>query len=139
MHPVTRLGRVIQQLRSFGDLHANELEVMAVALDDAGATELAQRLRAYRDVQRDEAAMVIEELVDIQSDMTAAAQPPAPLEVPAEPPGVARDPAINSPKRAKWLAEQAAEQAAEEERLKQPLSRRELFGRVAQKEDDGEG
>ena len=132
MHPVTRLNRVIQQLRSFGDLHANELELMAVALEDAGATELAQRLRAYRDVQRDEAGMVIEELVDIQGDMAAAA-PPAPLEVPPEPPGVARDPAINSPKRAKWLAEQAAE----EERLRQPLSRRDLFERVAQKDDEG--
>ena len=52
MHPVTRLGRVIQQLRSFGDLHASELEMMAVALDAAGAADLAQRLRAYRDVQR---------------------------------------------------------------------------------------
>jgi hypothetical protein len=133
MHPVTRLGRVIQQLRSFGDLHANELELMAVALEDAGATELAQRLRAYRDVQRDEAGMVIEELVDIQSDMAAGAQPPAPVEAPPEAPGVARDPAINSPRRAKWLAEQAAE----EERLRQPLSRRDLFERVAQKDDEG--
>ena len=75
MHPVTRLGRVIQQLRSFGDLHANELEMMAVALDAAGAAELAQRLRAYRDVQRDEAAMVVDELVDVQTDMAAAVQP----------------------------------------------------------------
>ena len=132
MHPVTRLGRVIQQLRSFGDLHANELEMMAVALDAAGAADLAQRLRAYRDVQRDEAAMVVDELVDVQSDMAAAAQPPEPLEVPPSAPGVARDPAINSPKRAQWLAEQAAE----EERLKQPLSRRDLFGKVAQKDDE---
>jgi len=132
MHPVTRLGRVIQQLRSFGDLHANELETLAVALDAAGAADLAQRLRAYRDVQRDEAAMVVDELVDVQSDMTAAAQPPEPLEVPPSAPGVARDPAINSPKRAQWLAEQAAEEA----RLKQPLSRRDLFGKVAQKDDE---
>ena len=132
MHPVTRLGRVIQQLRSFGDLHANELETLAVALDAAGAADLAQRLRAYRDVQRDEAAMVVDELVDVQSDMAAAAQAPVPLEVPPSAPGVARDPAINSPKRAQWLAEQAAE----EERLKQPLSRRDLFGKVAQKDDE---
>ena len=132
MHPVTRLGRVIQQLRSFGDLHANEFETLAVALDAAGAADLAQRLRAYRDVQRDEAAMVVDELVDVQSDMAAAAQPPEPLEVPPSAPGVARDPAINSPKRAQWLAEQAAEEA----RLKQPLSRRDLFGKVAQKDDD---
>src|SRR5438270_13857359 len=107
MHPVTRLGRVIQQLRSFGDLHANELEMMAVALDAAGAADLAQRLRAYRDVQRDEAAMVVDELVDVQTDMAAAAQPqpqpPEPVEVPPTAPGGARDPAISSPKRAKWL------------------------------------
>jgi len=134
MHPVTRLGRVIQQLRSFGDLHANELEMMAVALDAAGAADLAQRLRAYRDVQRDEAAMVVDELVDVQRDMAAAAlpQPVEPLELPPGAPGVARDPAISSPKRAKWLADQASE----EERLKQPLSRRDLFGKVAQKDDD---
>jgi hypothetical protein len=130
MHPMTRLGRVIQQLRSFGDLHASELEMMAVALDEAGATELARRLRAYRDVQRDEAAMVVDELTDIQNDMAAGAQPSGPREAPA---GSAQDPAAHSPKRAQWLAEQAAE----EERLKQPLSRRDLFGKVAQKDDEG--
>src|SRR5438132_8267609 len=122
MHPVTRLGRVIQQLRSFSDLHAGELEGLAVELDAVGAGEVAQRLRAYRDVQRDEAAMVVDELVDVQRDMAAAAlpQPVEPLELPPGAPGVARDPAISSPKRAKWLADQASE----EERLKQPLSRR---------------
>jgi hypothetical protein len=130
MHPVTRLGRVIQQLRSFGDLHANELEVMAEALDAAGQGDLAQRLRAYRDVQRDEAAMVADELTDLQNDMAAAVQPSQPVEVHAD---VTRDPAASSPRRAKWLAEQTAE----EERLKQPLSRRDLFGRVAQNDDDG--
>ena len=137
MHPVTRLGRVIQQLRSFGDLHASELETMAATLDQAGAAELAQRLRAYRDVQRDEATMVVDELTDIQNDMMATAQPSAPLEAPPAAPGAAHDPAVNSPRRAQWLAEQAAEQAAEEERLKQPLSRRDLFEKVAQKDDEG--
>ena len=34
MHPVTRLGRVVQQLKSFSDLHASELEMMADELDD---------------------------------------------------------------------------------------------------------
>jgi hypothetical protein len=130
MHPVTRLGRVIQQLRSFGDLHASELEMMAVALEAAGAADLAQRLRAYRDVQRDEATMVVDELTDLQSDMAVDTQPSAPLEAPA---GSAQDPAASSPKRAKWLAEQTAE----EERLKQPMSRRDLFGKVAQKDDEG--
>lgn len=116
--PSTRLGRVIQQLRSFGELHANELEAMALELDGAGATDLAARLRAYRDIQRDEADLVVQELVDIQSDM------------PAE--EVGAPDAANSPRRAKWLAEQQAE----EERLREPLSRRELFNRVAQKDED---
>src|SRR5919197_2819978 len=128
MHPVTRLGRVIQQLRSFGDLHANELELMAAELDGAGATDLAQRLRAYRDVQRNEATMVVDELLDIQNDM-AAAQPSEPLEAPPAVPGAAGDPAINSPRRAKWLAE--------EERRRQPLSRRDLFQRVTPRAEDG--
>jgi hypothetical protein len=128
MHPVTRLGRVIQQLRSFGDLHAGELEVMAQELETAGATEVAARLRIYRDVQRDEAQMVVDELLDIQTHMSAAAlpaepQPPQPAPLAA---GVL-DPAANSPRRAKWLAEQAAEA----ERLKQPFSRRDFFNRGA--------
>ena len=127
MHPVTRLGRIIQQLRSFGELHANELEAMASDLDAAGSAELAMRLRAYRDVQRDESSMVVLELVDIQRDMAEAAQPE---ELAA--PTTGHDPAINSPKRAKWLAEQAAE----EERLRQPISRRELFDRVANPGED---
>jgi hypothetical protein len=100
-------------------LHANELEAMAMELDNAGANDLAARLRAYRDIQRDEANMVVEELVDIQSDMPED----APL---------TGDPAANSARRAKWLAEQQAE----EERLREPLSRRELFNRVAQKDED---
>jgi hypothetical protein len=130
MHPVTRLGRVIQQLKSFGALHAGELEAMAADLDAAGAPDSAARLRLYRDVQRDEAQMVVDELVDIQTDMSAA--PPQPPSAP--PPAAAglHDPAINSPKRAKWLAEQAAEA----ERLKAPLSRRDLFNRANPKADE---
>jgi hypothetical protein len=124
MHPVTRLGRIIQQLRSFSDLHANELETMATDLDTAGSTDLAARLRAYRDVQRDEATMVVDELVDIQQDMIAADQPETP-------PPAGGDPAINSPRRAKWLAEQAAEA----ERLRQPVSRRNLFERITNSTD----
>src|SRR5713226_9022045 len=81
MHPVTRLGRVIQQLRSFGELHAGELEALAAELDDPSASDVAGRLRIYRDVQRDEAQMIVDELVDIQSDMAATgqAEEPAPL------------------------------------------------------------
>ena len=129
MHPVTRLGRIIQQLQSFGELHANELEGMALELDAAGSAEVASRVRAYRDVQRDEAAMVVQELEDIRGDMAA--------EAPAQevlPPNDGRDPAINSPRRAKWLAEQEAEA----ERLRQPVSRRELFERIANPTDEGQ-
>jgi hypothetical protein len=126
MHAVTRLGRVIQQLRSFGDLHASELEALAAELEDAAAPLLAARLRALRDVQRDEGQIVVDELADIQRDAetTAAA---APL-------SDAHDPAINSPRRARWLAEQAAEA----ERLKQPFSRRDLFSRGAPTTDVGQ-
>jgi hypothetical protein len=116
---------VIQQLRSFADLHASELEGMAAELEAAGSADEASRLRAYRDVQRDEAAMVVQELVDIRDDMAAAAEP-------EQPQPVGHDPAVNSPKRARWLAEQAAEA----ERLRQPVSRRNLFGRIANPGED---
>jgi len=123
MHPVTRLGRVIQQLKSFGELHAAELEALAAELDSTNPTDVSARLRIYREVQRDEAQIVIDELVDIQNDTAAARQ----LEELATPAPVtatgATDPAINSPRRARWLAEQAAE----EERRRQPLSRRDFF------------
>ena len=129
MHPVTRLGRIIQQLQSFGDLHASELDMMAQDLDAAGAADVAARLRAYRDVQRDEARMVVQELVDIRDDMTAAVQPE---DVPQTPPTAGHDPAVNSARRAKWLAEQAAEA----ERLRQPVSRRDLFEHIANPGED---
>jgi type II secretory pathway component HofQ len=125
MHPVTRLGRVVQQLRSFGELHANELDLMAAELEAAGATDVAQRLRDYRDLQRDEAQLVVDELVDLRADMQVAA---VESETPGDPAaGSAGDPAVNSPRRARWLADQAAEA----ERLREPISRRGLFGRVA--------
>jgi hypothetical protein len=125
MHPVTRLGRVIHQVRSFGDLHAAELEAVALELDAAGAPDAATRLRIYRDVQRDEAQMVVDELVDIQADVAASAPPPEVAE-----PG--SDPAANSPRRARWLAEQTAEA----ERLKAPMSRRDLFNPAGPKAED---
>ena len=136
MHPVTRLGRVIQQLRSFGELHAGELEALAAELGSANPADVAARLRIYRDVQRDEAQLIVDELVDIQADMAAteqAANDPTNTVDPtaARSPSGARDPAINSPRRAKWLAEQAAE----EERRRQPLSRRDFFGGGAKPED----
>jgi metal-dependent amidase/aminoacylase/carboxypeptidase family protein len=121
MHPVTRLGRVIQQLTSFGELHAGELETLAAELE-ATSADVAARLRVYRDVQRDEAQMIVDELVDLQADMAATDQAElAPTEAATVPAG--SDPAINSPRRARWLAEQAEE----EERRRQPLSRRDFF------------
>ena len=146
MHPVTRLGRVIQQLRSFGDLHAGELEGMAQTLDTLGQWDVASQLRQYRDIQRDEAQMVVDELLDLQRDMAAAepspgvpspaasGEPGAPAAAAGE--AVPGDPAINSPRRAKWLAEEAARQAAEAERLRAPLSRRDLFGRATRPPED---
>ncbi len=120
MHPVTRLGRVIQQLRSFGELHAGELESLAAELDSADPSDVAARLRIYRDVQRDEALMIVDELVEIQADMAAKAEQdePAPLTASGS-----RDPALNSPRRARWLADRAVQ----DERRRQPRSRRDLF------------
>jgi hypothetical protein len=123
MHPVTRLGRVIQQLRSFGELHASELEALAAELDTTSAADTAARLRVYRDIQRDEAQMVVDELVDLQTEM-ATTDPSEVAPAAAVAPAGPSDPAINSPRRARWLAEQAAE----EERRRQPLSRRDFFG-----------
>jgi hypothetical protein len=132
MHSVTRLGRVIQQLRSFAELHAGELEALAAELDTPSPSDVAARLRIYRDVQRDEAQMIVDELVDIQTDMAAAQQAATGQTEAAVVPTAAgsRDPAVNSPRRAKWLAEQAAE----EERRRQPLSRRNFFGGGAKPE-----
>jgi len=118
-----RLGRVIQQLQSFGELHANELESLAGELDNAGASDLAIKLRAILDIQRNEAEMVVQELVDIRVELGDDSLPPTPA---------GADPAANSARRAQWLAEQEAEA----ERLREPISRRELFNRVAQKDDE---
>ncbi len=127
MHPVTRLGRVVQQLTSFSDLHATDLEVLAAELDGV-APDIAQRLRLFRQVQSDEAQLVVDELRDIQSHLRPAEAPPADApSPPATSPtaltplrAAGTDPAVDSPKRARWLAEQAR-------RAQRPLSRRDLF------------
>ena len=111
-HPVTRLGRVVQQLRSFADLHAAELESLAAELEAAELPDLAARVRVFRDVQRDEGQLVVDELVDIQTDIASA----EPAQESAQEPDP--EPWKASPKRAQWLAEQT-----------RPRSRRELFGR----------
>ena len=121
--PVTRLGRVIQQLRSFADLHASELTGLA---DEIESADVADRLRAVRDIQRDEAVMLAQELVDLQDDLVSGSS------TESVPVAAGGDPAVNSPRRAKWLAEQEAEA----ERLRDPISRRELFERVANPGED---
>ena len=125
MHPVTRLGRVIQQLRSFDALHSGELEAMARDLEASGAPDVAIRLRTYIDMQRDESDIVVTELADIQTDVSTGAPP-------SEEAAPGGDPAVNSPRRARWQAEQAAEA----ERLKAPMSRRDLFNPAGPKAED---
>ena len=124
MHPVTRLGRVIQQLRSFGDLHASEFDALAAELDAAGLNEVAAKIRVYRDVQRDEGQLVIDELLDIQGDVIRTAEPVAPPP-PDAPVATPEDQWLASPRRAQWLAEQAERDA----QARAPRSRREFFGR----------
>jgi hypothetical protein len=131
MHPVTRIGRVLQQIRSFTTLHASELEGLTAELEAAGQSELATRLRVFQSLHSQEAAMIVEELAHVQAELdrdVRAAQPLAPAsQTPGAGPDV--DPALidhaaNSPKRARWQAEQARH--AEEAR--RPRTRREIFG-----------
>jgi hypothetical protein len=185
MHPVTRLGRVLQQVRSFTSLHASELEGLAAELEAAGQGELAARLRVFQGLHSQEAGLILDELADVRAEMDRemplTPRPPLPcagegeprrssgaergegepvgasLAAPAGGETAARemvgglretlgeereiaggaspaptggeaslvDPAANSPKRARWLAEQARQ--AEEAR--RPRSRRDLFTR----------
>jgi hypothetical protein len=119
-HPVTRLDRVVQQLRSFGQLHSAELEALAVELETI-APDLAGRLQAFLAMQRDDGQLVIDELADIRADMSRDASASA-----TENRREWNDPAVDSPKRARWLAEQAAR----DEQLRRPRSRRHLLGGV---------
>jgi hypothetical protein len=115
-HPVTRLGRVVQQMRSFGDLHAAELESLAGELDHAQLMESAAKVRAFASMQRDEARLVVDELADIQTDLSTAAAAGLSEEVPTE--EAPAEAWKSSPKRAAWLAEQT-----------RPRTRRDLFSR----------
>ena len=112
MHLVTRVGRVVQQLRSFGDLHASELEALAVELDGASLEELATKVRAFASMQLDESQIVIDELQDIQGELASASSVESETATPPE------EAWKDSPKRAQWLAEQT-----------RPRSRREFFSR----------
>jgi len=134
MHPVTRIGRVLQQIRSYTTLHGSELEGLAVDLEAAGQPELAARLRIFQGLHTQEAGLIADELSDVQAELDREALPSAPSASDSDAASAdgspasdaARfDPAANSPKRARWLAEQARQ--AEEDR--RPRSRRDLFTR----------
>jgi hypothetical protein len=92
----------------------------------AAALRLAERLRrleqqisAFKELHATELQMILDELADIAREVEDRPTPGADA-VGGE--GAGGDPAANSPKRAKWLAEQ--------ERRKRPTSRREfLLGR----------
>jgi hypothetical protein len=125
---------VLQQLRSFTALHASELDGLASELEGAGQAELAARLRIFQTLHTQEAGLIVDELADVQAELDragAATESSAAAPEPASA-GPAVDPALidhaaNSPKRARWLAEQArqAEEAC------RPRTRRDLFTRGA--------
>ena len=96
---VIRLKRLEQQIRAFRELHTREIADFATKLDAIGK------------LQADELQLILDQLADIVADLTPSDERPA-----ATP---TSDPAAESPKRAKWLAEQ--------ERKSTPLSRRELL------------
>ena len=76
-----------------------------------------QQVRVFKDLHQSELQIILEELTDIakqvEAERAAAASPAQPTDVDPD------DPAASSPKRAKWLAEQANKAA--------PKSRRELL------------
>src|SRR5207244_4112468 len=83
-----------------------------------------QQIRAFKELHASELQIVLDELADIAGEVEASRGAPLPgPEAPVD------DPAANSPKRAKWLAEQ--------ERKQRPQSRRELlFGRGEEPRSD---
>ena len=83
-----------------------------------------QQIRAFKELHASELQLVLDELADIAGEVEASRGAPLPgPEAPVD------DPAANSPKRAKWLAEQ--------ERKQRPQSRRELlFGRGEEPRSD---
>ena len=76
-----------------------------------------QQVRVFKELHQSELQIILDELTDIakqvEAERAAAASPAQPTDVDPD------DPAASSPKRAKWLAEQANKAA--------PKSRRELL------------
>ncbi len=82
LHPVTRLRRLQQQVRSFAGLHAAELSALAHELREDGHEGHAARLTAFQVLHDQEAALVLEELTDLASDLAAGAGPSSPESAP---------------------------------------------------------
>jgi len=135
LHPATRLGRVLQQLRSFARLHSDELGGVIEQLEAREQPDLAASLRAYRRIHEQEASMVLDELTDIQTGLVDVGQetrsPPDRAATPVQPESSLQDPAAESPKRARWLAQQS-------QRAKEAISRRAFFSRRAHDPVGGE-
>ena len=100
-----RLQRLEQQLRSFRDLHTAELG------------ELAEKLQALARLHADELQLLLAELADITAEL-GRQRGGALRRAEAEP---GEDPAAASPKRARWLAEEARRMQP------QAVSRRDLL------------
>lgn len=93
-----RLRRLETQVRAFRDLHGRDL------------AETAERLAAIAKVQADELQMILDELTAILASAEEAGAPELPdasLDATTGTGATVTDPAAASPKRAKWLAEQA--------------------------------
>src|SRR5215217_7799494 len=85
MHPVTRIERVLQQLRSFTTLHAAELDGLAAEFAAAGQAELAARLRVFQGLHTQEAALIVDELTDVQAELDREDDLPSPPRGPSIP------------------------------------------------------
>jgi hypothetical protein len=87
---------------------------------------LEQQIRAFKELHATELGLILDELAKLRAELTAMApMPDAPdrahtSEGHAE---ATADPAAGSPKRAKWLAEEARK----EQERNAPLSRRDLL------------
>jgi hypothetical protein len=77
-------------------------------------TRLERQIRAFKELHANELQIILDELADIRSEL--APESPAPAATDSSP---NTDPAAGSPKRAKWLAEEAQKA--------QPVSRREFL------------
>ena len=98
---------------------------------------LEQQIRAFKELHATELGLILDELASLRADLAAMAPPPAAADsaqtTATGSASAPADPAAASPKRAKWLADEARK----EEERRAPLSRREfLRGRDR---DEGNG